>query len=394
MINPSQRVSKVETYYFAKKLAEIDVMNNDGHVPVINLGVGSPDLLPHSQVIQTLQAECQKIDANRYQAYTGIATLRNAYSQWYEKYFGVHLNPKDEILPLIGSKEAVMHISMAFIDNGDEVLVPNPGYPAYAACTRLAGGTVRDMPLVDRLGWMPDLDLLENEDLTKVKIMWINYPNMPTGAKASRNFFERLIQFAQKHNILICHDNPYAFILNDDPLSILSVEGAKTNALELTSLSKCYNMAGWRVGALCGDKQYLDLVLRFKSNMDSGMYKPIQMAAAKALELDNDWIKDLNVQYSQRKNVAIEILQLLNCKWNKNTASLFVWGELPHVHADDIKFVDEVLTKARVFLTPGSIFGTKGEGYLRISLCSPLEDIKEARDRIQNYLLQNKRNRA
>jgi LL-diaminopimelate aminotransferase len=386
MIPLSKRISQVTTYYFATKLAEVDSMNKDGGIPIINLGIGSPDLLPHPIVIETLNKASMQHDANKYQSYKGLPELRQAYSNWYKRFFAVDLDSGTEILPLIGSKEAVMHISMAFLNDGDEVLVPNPGYPSYESCARLAGATPINMPLAAELGWKPDLEALEKTDLSRVKLMWVNYPNMPTGAIADKTFFEKLVEFGTKHNILICHDNPYAFILTDNPISILSIEGAKNCCIELTSMSKCYNMAGWRIGAVSGAKACIDAILTFKSNMDSGMYKPIQMAAIEALNLDKSWIDNLNAEYKLRQKAAKKIMQLIGCSFDQESASLFVWGKLPQGVTDLNAFSDEILYGARVFLTPGHVFGSEGNNYLRISLCSPVTEMEAAYSRIANFM--------
>lgn len=383
MIAPAQRLSDVTTYYFARKLAEIDVMNHDGGPEVLNLGIGSPDLLPPNIVMESLQSALKTPDAHKYQSYKGIPALRNAFVGWYKDQFDVNVQPDTQILPLMGSKEGVMHISMSFLNPGDEVLVPNPGYPSYAMCTRLAGGIPIDMPLVENLGWKPDLEALAKKDLTKVKIMWINYPNMPTGARADLKFFNDLVVFAKQHNILICHDNPYTFILNDHPISIFNAIGSDECALELVSLSKCYNMAGWRVGAVIGAKPYIDTILTFKSNMDSGMFRPVQEAAAVALGLGADWTENLNKQYQKRKNAACDIMDFLGLKHDKKGAGLFVWGKIDNPIFDAESLSNKILYDARVFITPGHIFGSQGDRYLRISLCSPEKEMRSAQERIK-----------
>jgi len=299
IIKPSHRIGQVKTYYFATKLAQIAVMNKMGK-DVINLGIGSPDLLPPDDIIQALTSATTDTVANKYQSYKGIPELREAFAKWYNRWFGVTLDFGKEVLPLIGSKEGIMHISMSFLNEGDEVLVPNPGYPAYRMTSKLAGATVRNYDLTLENGWKPNLDQLRKEDLSRVKIMWVNYPNMPTGQPADLNFFNKLVEFGREQKILICHDNPYGFILNDHPISIMQVDGAKDVAIELNSLSKCFNMAGWRVGVMVGQKEYIDAVMKFKSNMDSGMYKPIQMAAVKALSLNQEWFDKLNDIYTRR----------------------------------------------------------------------------------------------
>ena len=383
MIAPALRLNDVTTYYFARKLAEIDQMNKDGAHLVLNLGIGSPDLMPPQVVMDTLNMALQAPDAHKYQSYKGIPALRKAFAQWYKKHFDVDINSETQVLPLMGSKEGVMHASMAFINPGDEVLVPDPGYPSYAMCTRLAGGTPVSMPLEEHLGWKPDLDKLEKQDLSKVKMMWINYPNMPTGATADLDFFERLVSFAKKHNILICHDNPYTFILNDHPLSLFSAEGAEDCAIELISLSKCYNMAGWRVGAFIGGKSCIDTIMTFKSNMDSGMFKPVQEAAAVALALGKDWIDDLNARYQERKDAACNVMSELDLDFSRDGAGLFVWGKIKDVSMDSETLANKILYDSRVFITPGHIFGPHGDRYLRISLCSSKEDMLAALYRIQ-----------
>lgn len=386
IISASNRLNDVSTYYFARKLAEIDIMNKDGGDQVINLGIGSPDLLPPQAVLDALNKGLLQSDAHKYQSYKGIPSLRNAFSHWYKTHFDVDIDAGTEVLPLIGSKEGVMHISMAFLNEGDQVLVPNPGYPSYGMCTKLAGGVPIDMPLIEGLGWKPDLVALEKMDLSRVKLMWINYPNMPTGAKADIGFYQALVDFAKKHSILICHDNPYTFILNDEPLSIFNIEGAKECAVELISLSKCYNMAGWRVGSVIGAKPYIDTIMTFKSNMDSGMFKPLQEAAAVALMQGQDWIDSLNKQYLPRKEAAMAIMDALNLTYDDDGAGLFVWGKINDEHVDGDVLADEILYKARVFITPGHIFGSQGDRYLRISLCSTVKDMEAALDKIKSNL--------
>jgi LL-diaminopimelate aminotransferase len=383
MIIPSaNRLSAVSTYYFARKLAQIDSLNNDGGLPVINLGIGSPDLSPASEVVNTLITVSQQKDAHKYQPYKGIGVLRDAFSHWYQAHFGISIKGSDEILPLIGSKEGVMHISMAFINPGDEVLVPDPGYPSYSMCTLLAGGIPVAMPLVKSLGWKPDLDALRKKDLSKVKMMWINYPNMPTGATADPEFFEELVGFATEHQILICHDNPYVFLLNDHPISIFNAPGAKDCAVELISLSKCYNMAGWRVGAVAGKKPYIDAIMTYRSNMDSGMFRPVQEAAVTALGLGKDWIRSLNAVYLKRREIACSLYSQLDLEFDRDGAGLFLWGRIKGGYSSAEAYSEYLLNTHRVFITPGHIFGTNGEHYLRASLCSPEEDFIEAINRI------------
>lgn len=389
IISPSDRIGEVKTYYFATKLAQIAQMNAEGK-PVINLGIGSPDILPPSEVIDSLKEASNGGDVNKYQSYTGIPQLKEAFSEWYQRHFQVSLDAGKEVLPLIGSKEGIMHIAMSFLNPGDQVLVPNPGYPAYRMTTLLAGATPVPFDLKEDNDWQPDFEALENMDLSKVKIMWVNYPNMPTGAKGTRDLFQKLIAFGKKNNILICHDNPYGFILNDEPISIMETPGAKDVALELNSLSKCYNMAGWRVGVLVGHQDIIRSVLKFKSNMDSGMYKPVQVAACTALSMKQDWFEGLNAEYQNRRKVVWEIMDILECHYDKDSAGLFVWGKVPDDIEDTEGFVEEILQQTRVFLTPGFIFGTNGARYIRISLCAPVETFQEALRKIEKYIILNK----
>jgi aspartate/methionine/tyrosine aminotransferase len=381
-IRPAARLGNVQEYYFSKKLREIADMKSQG-LDVINLGIGSPDLPPHPSVIKALHDHSIMEANHAYQSYMGIPELRYAFSEWYERFYNVALNPETEVLPLIGSKEGILHIAMSFLEKGDAALIPNPGYPAYATATKLAGAEVIEYPLSAKNDWLPDFELLEKEDLSKVKIMWVNYPNMPTGAKAKESSFNELVDFARKHHILIVNDNPYSFILNEDHLSILAVPGAKEVALELNSLSKSHNMAGWRVGMLAGHSDLIQTVLRFKSNMDSGMFRPVQMAAAKALQLPDSWYKELNIIYRMRRKKVHELLDLLDCKWQSDTSGMFVWASVPKDYKDGFELSDVILHNAHVFLTPGGIFGTQGNGYIRISLCANEETIAKAISRIK-----------
>ena len=386
IIQPASRLGEVKEYYFSIKLKEIAAMREAGK-DVLNLGIGSPDLPPPPEAIDVLAEESKYRNNHAYQSYIGLPELRQAFSDWYLRWFGVKLSPKDEILPLIGSKEGIMHISMTYLEAGDKVLVPNPGYPAYRAVANFTGATIVEYHLNEQLGWLPDLEALAKQDLSKVKIMWINYPNMPTGARANRPFFNDLVDFAKQHQILICNDNPYAFILNDQPLSILSVDGAKEVALELNSMSKAHNMAGWRVGMLAGKAEYLQNVMRFKSNMDSGMFKPLQLAAVEALRQGKDWYDGLNTVYQERREKVFEMLELLECKPDKNQAGMFVWAKIPEHYNTGFELSDEVLYKANVFITPGGIFGSKGEKYIRVSLCSDKVVFREAIRRIKEISL-------
>ena len=381
IIQPARRLDNIQEYYFSKKLREIAAMRSRG-IDVLNLGIGSPDLPPSPLVSAMLGEQSCLPDVHAYQSYVGIPELRAAFSAWYGRFFGVKLDPASEVLPLIGSKEGIMHIAMTFLEPGDVALVPNPGYPTYRAASELAGATVVDFPLMAENGWLPDLAELEKSDLRRVKIMWVNYPNMPTGAHASSSFFEKLVAFGKRHNILIVNDNPYSFILNDQHLSLLSVPGAMDVALELNSLSKSHNLAGWRIGVLAGRADYLGHVVRFKSNMDSGMFKPVQLAAALALQATPDWYENLNTIYRQRREKVHELLDLLGCVWESGATGMFVWAKIPDSpdrgRGDGYELTDWLLDEAQVFITPGGIFGSQGNGYLRVSLCSKVEVFEEA----------------
>ena len=385
MISTSKRLDGIGEYYFSQKLREIDELNKQGK-NIISLGIGSPDLPPHPDVIKVLQEESAKPNVHAYQSYKGSPVLRNAIAQWYRQWYHVELNPDSEILPLIGSKEGIMHICMTYLNEGDAVLVPNPGYPTYRSAVKLAGGNIIEYNLKEENNWFPDFNELEKNDLSKVKIMWVNYPQMPTGQLPAKDFFEKLIAFAKGHNILIVHDNPYSFILNDSPMSLLSTEGAKDTVIELNSLSKSQNMAGWRVGMLVGAKQRVDEVLRFKSNMDSGMFLPVQLAAAKALSLGKDWYDSVNAVYKKRREKVFELLDLLNCSYSKQQAGMFVWAKIPAQYKDGFSLSDDVLYNANVFITPGGIFGDAGENYVRVSLCCTEEKIAESIIRVKEFL--------
>ncbi len=381
MITSSKRIAKTETYYFARKLAEIRDLNAKGY-NIINLGIGSPDLPPAREVVDAMIDALAEPNVHQYQPYKGIPELTNAFASWYKNHFDVVINPSEEVLPLIGSKEGVMHISMTFLNEGDEVLVPNPGYPSYSMNAQIAGASVRYFDLEEELNWLPDLKKIDLWDLSKVKLMWINYPNMPTGGNSTLAFYQDLVVFAKKHNILVCHDNPYTFILNDNVLNIFEVEGAKDVVLELTSLSKNYNMAGWRIGAVTGKKLYIEELMKFKSNMDSGMFKPIQKAAAAALALPRSWFADLNGIYYKRKIIASQILIHTGCTITSQGAGMFVWAKVPSTYEHAEKLSEILLHEARVFITPGHIFGSNGNNYLRISLCSDETQLNEALGRI------------
>lgn len=381
-IEVADRIKDVQEYYFSKKLQEIDQMRKSG-LDVINLGIGSPDMAPSEQTINRLIEGCSQPENHGYQPYRGIPELRHAFSNWYLRYFHVNVHPDNEVLPLMGSKEGIMHISLAFLNPGDEVLVPNPGYPTYAAASRLAGANIRYYGLSASNDWYPELDQLENEGLEKVKLMWVNYPHMPSGKKASRSVFEKLVAFGEKNGILICNDNPYSFILNKKPMSLLSVWGAKSIALELNSLSKSHNMAGWRVGMVAGHSDYINAILKVKSNMDSGMFKPLQMAAIQALESHETWYDLINKEYGIRRRLAVEIMDVLDCQYDSDQVGMFVWGKIPDFYESAIELSDKLLHQAHVFVTPGMIFGSNGARYLRISLCSNRKRLSESKRRIR-----------
>ena len=378
----ANRLESINEYYFSQKLREIDALNQQGK-NIINLGIGSPDLPPHPAVIKVLQEEAAKENTHAYQSYKGSSILRNAVTAWYNIWYGVTVNADTEILPLIGSKEGIMHICMTYLNEGDEALIPNPGYPTYKTAVTLAGGNCIDYDLTEEQNWLPDFEELERKDLSKVKLWFVNYPHMPTGKLPTKEIFEKIIAFAKAHNILVVHDNPYSFILNETPMSILSVDGAIEVAVELNSLSKSQNMAGWRVGILCGAKERIDEVLRFKSNMDSGMFLPVQLAAAKALGVGKNWYDGLNKIYGERKQKAFELLDLLNCMYDKSQAGMFVWAKIPEKFEDGYKLSDDVLYNANVFITPGGIFGSNGNDYIRVSLCASVQKFEEAIERIK-----------
>lgn len=386
----SSRLENTEEYYFSKKLSQIAGMNNAG-LNIINLGIGSPDLPPHPEVIKVLQEESAKAGNHGYQNYRGSIALRNAAAGYYKEWYKVTLNPETEILPLMGSKEGVMHICMAYINQGDTVLIPNPGYPTYKSAATIAGANVQLYTLKKENGWFPDFAELKKQDLSKVKLMFVNYPHMPTGQLPTVQMFKSLIDFAKNHHILICHDNPYSFILpgfmdTNEPMSLLSIDGAKEVVIELNSLSKSHNMAGWRIGFLSGNEERINEVLRFKSNMDSGMFLPLQLAAAHALSLGRSWFDGLNTEYAKRRKLAKGILDLLNVEYDKNQAGLFMWAKVANNFKDGFALSDYLLNDAQVFITPGGIFGDAGNKYIRVSLCCTEEKLSEAMNRIKNIL--------
>ncbi|SNR80146.1 pyridoxal phosphate-dependent aminotransferase [Lutibacter flavus] len=380
MITKADRLNDVKEYYFSKKLREVAALRNEGK-PVINIAIGSPDLNPPKSVINAIKTAVDIPNAHQYQSYQGIPELREGISNFYKDKYKVILNANSEILPLMGSKEGIMHISLAFLNKGDKVLIPNPGYPTYASVTNLVEAESILYNLNDANNWLPNFEELEKEDLKNVKIMWINYPHMPTGAVASKEDFKQLITFAKKHQILIVNDNPYSFILNEKPLSILEVEGAKEVAIELNSLSKTFNMAGWRVGMVVGDAEIIKTILQVKSNMDSGMFYGIQKGAVEAFKLSKDWFKSQNEIYEERRSLVWEIFDSLNCTYNKNIGGLFVWAKLPEgIKSEEI--TDELLYTKNVFITPGTIFGSNGEGYIRASLCVDKNVLTEVLNRL------------
>ncbi len=387
-IEPSAEVKSISEYYFSVKLQEVAEMNAAGK-NVINLGVGSPDLPPSQFVVDELCKTASNSDSHGYQPYTGIPQLRQAYANWYDRSYNVKLTTS-EVLPLIGSKEGVMHISLAFLNAGDGVLVPNPGYPTYSSVSKLMGATVITYDLVESNNWMPDFEALEKMDLSGVKLMWVNYPNMPTGANATTELFEQLVAFGKKHSIVICHDNPYSFILNDNPMSILQVKGAKDICIELNSMSKSHNMAGWRMGMLASNDQFVQWVLKVKSNVDSGQFRPMQMAAIKALETPKEWHENMNLLYEQRRLWAFKIMSILGCKYNTSQVGLFVWAKIPDYEISSEDLINGILHNAHVFITPGFIFGSNGERYIRISLGSTATKIREAYEKIVDYLVNRK----
>lgn len=381
-IKPANRLNSVSEYYFSKKLKEVDEMNAQGK-KVINLGIGSPDMPPSNETIETLCSEAHKPNVHGYQSYIGIPELRKGFADWYKQWFGVTLNPSTEIQPLIGSKEGILHITLAFVNPGESVLVPNPGYPTYTSASQICEANVISYDLDENNHWEPDFEALEKMDLSNVKLMWTNYPNMPTGANASVELFEKLVDFGKRHNIIICNDNPYSFILNDKKLSILAVEGAKDICIELNSMSKSHNMAGWRIAMLASNSQFVQWVLQVKSNVDSGMFRPMMMAAAKALQAPAEWYASTNRVYAERQKLAFQILDAIDCTYDRNQVGLFVWGKISDRWKDAGEIADKLLYEKNVFITPGFIFGNKGERYVRISLCCNEATLHEVLNRLK-----------
>ena len=382
MMQTADRLKTVQEYYFSKKLREVRALISQGK-PIINMGIGSPDLPPPPAVVESIQKAVLDTGAHQYQSYQGLPELRSAIASFYENKFNVVSDPATEILPLMGSKEGIMHISLAFLNSGDEVLIPNPGYPTYTAVTKLVGAVPKYYDLTETNSWFPNLEVLEKQDLSKVKIMWVSYPHMPTGATGTKEAFSKLIAFAKRNKILLINDNPYSFVLNEKPRSILENEGAKEVCLELNSLSKTFNMAGWRVGFVLGSADHINAILKVKSNMDSGMFYGIQKGAIKALQSADDWYNGLNDTYKKRRNLIWQLADKLNCTYDTSAVGMFVWAKLPQGVIAAEKFIDEILYAKDLFITPGTIFGSNGEGYIRFSLCVTEEKIKEAINRFE-----------
>ena len=385
-ITPADRVGSIQEYYFSKKLKEVAEMNAQGK-NVISLGIGSPDLPPSEETIETLCTHAHQANEHGYQPHVGIPELRQGFADWYKKWYGVELDPKSEIQPLIGSKEGILHISLAFLNPGDGVLIPNPGYPTYSSVSKLVGAKLIYYDLLEDKGWQPDFDALEQMDLSGVKMMWTNYPNMPTGGNATPALYERIVDFGRRHGILICNDNPYSFILNEHPLSILAVPGAKEICIELNSMSKAHNMPGWRMAMLASNAQFVQWVLKVNSNIESGQFKPMQYAAAKALQADKSWYDGMNKVYRSRRDLAGQIMQALGCTYDEQQVGMFLWGRIPDSAESAEAIANKVLYEARVFLTPGFIFGSRGERYIRISLCCKNEALQEALNRVKSLNL-------
>ena len=380
---PADRLATVSEYYFSRKLKEVAQMNAKG-MDVISLGIGSPDMPPSEQTIHTLCEAAQDPNGHGYMPYTGIPELRKAFSTWYLRWYGVDLDPQTEIQPLIGSKEGILHVTLAFVNPGEQVLVPNPGYPTYTSLSKLLGAEVVNYDLKEENGWMPDWAQLEAMDTSRVKLMWTNYPNMPTGAPATPELYKRLVDFAHRKGIIVVNDNPYSFILNDHPLSILAVPGAKDCCIEFNSMSKSHNMPGWRIGMLASNPQFVQWVLKVKSNIDSGMFRAMQLAAATALDADADWYEGNNRNYRARRRLAGEIMHTLGCTYDEHQVGMFLWGRIPDSYKDVEELTEQVLHEARVFITPGFIFGSNGARYIRISLCCKDAKLEEALARIKN----------
>ncbi|MGN0187792.1 MAG: pyridoxal phosphate-dependent aminotransferase [Paludibacteraceae bacterium] len=383
MYHCATRVETIEEYYFSRKLKEVAAMRAQG-IDVISLGIGSPDMPPSAETIETLCSTAQQPNVHGYQPYTGIPELRQAFADFYAKQYGVQLDPANEIQPLIGSKEGILHITLAFVNVGEQVLVPNPGYPTYTSLSRLLGAEPIPYDLSADNGWYPDFEALERMDLSRVKLMWTNYPHMPTGANATLELYEKLVDFGKRHNIIIVNDNPYSLILNDKPLSILQIKNAKTHCIELNSMSKSHNMPGWRIGMTASNSTFIQWILKVKSNIDSGMFRPLQLAAATALHNDETWHKNMNIDvYRQRRQTAEQILYTLGCSYDRNQVGMFLWGKVPDTVSDTEQLADQLLHEAHVFITPGFIFGSNGARYIRLSLCCTESQLQTALERIQ-----------
>ncbi len=386
MIEPAKRLGLVSEYYFSRKLKEVAQMNAEGK-DIISLAIGSPDMPPSQQTIDKLCEVANNPNAHGYQPTMGTPELRNAMADFYKRWYGVELNPQTEIQPLIGSKEGILHVTLAFVNPGEQVLVPNPGYPTYTSLSKILGAEIVNYDLMEDNGWQPDFEALEKMDLSKVKLMWTNYPNMPTGGAARMETYERLVAFAQKHNIVVVNDNPYSFILNEKPLSLLQVPGAKDCCIEFNSMSKSHNMPGWRVGMLATNAQFVQWILKIKSNIDSGTFRGIQLAAAEAYRNSEQWHREANIEtYGRRRKYAEQIMEVLGCKYDPNQVGMFLWGKIPEKYANAEELTERVLHEARVFITPGFIFGSKGERYIRISLCAKEEKIEQALERIKKAI--------
>ena len=385
-IQPADRLASVSEYYFSRKLKEVAQMNAEGK-NVISLGIGSPDMPPSEETINVLCEQAKRADVHGYQPTVGIPELRYAMADWYKRWYDVDLDPSCEIQPLIGSKEGILHVTLAFVNPGDQVLVPNPGYPTYTSLNKILGSEIVNYNLREDNGWQPDFEELEQMDLSRVKLMWTNYPNMPTGANATMELYEKLVAFARKHNIVIVNDNPYSLILNKKPLSILNVPGAKECCIEFNSMSKSHNMPGWRVGMLASNAQFVQWILKIKSNIDSGTFRPLQLAAAQAYHNSMEWHEEANIEvYSRRRQLAEEIMRTLGCSFDTNQVGMFLWGRIPDSCNDVEDLTERVLHEARVFITPGFIFGTNGKRYIRISLCAKEEKLAEALERIKKII--------
>lgn len=382
-IKPADRLSKVAEYYFSRKLKEMDRLNAEGK-DIISLAIGSPDMPPSKQTVDKLCEVARQAEAHGYQPTSGTPELKKAMAGFYKRWYGVDIDPQAEIQPLIGSKEGILHITLAFVNPGDKVLVPNPGYPTYTSLSKILGAEVVNYNLCENDGWQPDFEELENTDLTDVRLMWTNYPNMPTGAPARMETYRKLVSFARRHNIVVVNDNPYSLILNEKPLSLLQVEGAKDCCIELNSMSKSHNMPGWRVGMCVSNRQFIQWILKIKSNIDSGTFRGIQLAAAEAYNNSDEWHREANMEtYGRRRRLAEAIMQELGCEYGGEQVGMFLWGKIPDRYATAEELTEKVLHDARVFITPGFIFGSNGERYIRISLCAKDEKMEEALKRIK-----------